>query len=356
MDVLLVQSSDPYHYHEIVLETGRTVRHFARKNNFQYECYIGIKRGCFAWHATFNRILIFKELLDRGFDGWMCYLDADALIANQNFDLATYLSDKAGYGAILTSGGSGNFWDVNAGVMFLNARSPWTTWCVREWHASFMAISDESLKSSCFFDTTIPHDQDLLQEVLQANPDSRNSVFLESPSLLNAGPENLANAFIVQYYRAYAPNLNDRVAGIKKIVREVLGHDHEYPPSGGAAIPDLAQSQIVFLISGLYWNLLHRTPQTDELNHFQQVFGQYGLEYGFPLLLKEIMGGGPDGVIRQETLIVSALYYGLLNRHPDPEGVQQNLECLQRYGLHQGLAILLRQFVDSEEFRTALGS
>jgi hypothetical protein len=356
MDVRFVQSSDPYHYYEIVLETGRTVRRFAKQNGFQYECYIGIKRGYFAWHATFNRILIFKELLDRGFDGWICYLDADAFIVNQNFDLKKYLSDKAEYGAILTSGGSDYFWDVNAGVMFLNAKSPWASWCVREWLARFMTISDEELKSSCFFDTTVPHDQDLLQEILRVNPTSRHSIFLETPKLLNCGVEDLDGAFIAQYMRDCAPNLNDRVEDIKRIVREILHPGRECLPSGSAPASDLTKSQEVLIASTLYWELLNRNPDPDELRRCHEVLRRYGLEYGLPILLKEILRGGPDAIKRQETLIVSALYHGLLNRSPDQEGLQHNMKFLRQFGLEHGLPVLLREFLDSEEFKTLFGT
>src|SRR3954447_11671177 len=93
-EVLVLQSADPYHYFDMLVETSRTVRHFCQTNGFRYQCVIGIKRGYYSWHATFNRIILLKELIASGYLGWVFYIDADAYIADQTFDLRAYLEEK----------------------------------------------------------------------------------------------------------------------------------------------------------------------------------------------------------------------------------------------------------------------
>src|SRR5258708_2102608 len=82
MDIVCLQTADPDIYYDLLYQTSKTVRLYCNRHGIRYESYIGIKRGYFAWHATFNRIFLIKELLDSGFRGWICYIDADAYVAN----------------------------------------------------------------------------------------------------------------------------------------------------------------------------------------------------------------------------------------------------------------------------------
>src|SRR6266436_878993 len=71
MDIICLQTADPFDYYEMLSETSKTVRLYCKDNGIHYHCYIGVKRGYFSWHANFNRIYMVKEVLDSGFRGWI---------------------------------------------------------------------------------------------------------------------------------------------------------------------------------------------------------------------------------------------------------------------------------------------
>src|SRR5438132_11827726 len=107
-----------------------------------------------------------KEILDSGFHGWILYVDADAYIANLKFDLAGYLQDKHGYAMILRPGAfTGEFWDVNIGVMLVNGNSERARWLVDRWLTAFLQIPDDRLKIASDWGS-IAHDQELFQKIL----------------------------------------------------------------------------------------------------------------------------------------------------------------------------------------------
>ena len=84
-----------------------------------------MKRDYYPWQASFNQVYMLKELLDRDEHDWIVYLDADAYVADLDFDLPAYLADRSGYGAIVTPAhDDGAWWDVNTGVLALNLRHP----------------------------------------------------------------------------------------------------------------------------------------------------------------------------------------------------------------------------------------
>lgn len=69
MDVTFVQTADPVFYYAMLHETSRTVRAFCATNGLKYESYVGVKRGFMPWNATYNRVYMLKEMVDRGYTG-----------------------------------------------------------------------------------------------------------------------------------------------------------------------------------------------------------------------------------------------------------------------------------------------
>ena len=128
-----------------------------------------------------------KEMLDRGFRGWILYADADAYIANLKFDLRDYLKDKNEYAMILRPGAfTGEFWDVNVGVMLVNCSSERAEWLVNHWPATFLQVPDDVLKSA--FDWgSVPHDQELFQKILSDNPDLEPYILKDLIQTLHSG-------------------------------------------------------------------------------------------------------------------------------------------------------------------------
>ena len=114
MNVLFMQTADVT-YRPLLELTSQTVTEYCARHQYLYESHLGIVRGYYPWHATYNRIPLLKRLLNAGYSGWVCYLDADAYIADLDFDLTAYLRDKGDFALIAAPGARAGWWDVNAG-------------------------------------------------------------------------------------------------------------------------------------------------------------------------------------------------------------------------------------------------
>jgi hypothetical protein len=225
--VLLMQTSDPHVYFDMLCLSARANRAYCRRHEIAYQAFVGVKRGFHSWQATYNRIPLLQELVDAGFAGWVLYLDADAYVADLDFDLRLYLADKPAYAAILTPIAPGaDWWDINAGVALFNLASAKGRWLIRQWHDAFMAIHDDALRADARWDM-VRNDQDLLHDILRGNDWLRPLVFLQSTTLMNAGDSR----FVRQVLRAQADGLAARMFIVQQDTDRILPHDpRDAPP------------------------------------------------------------------------------------------------------------------------------
>jgi SAM-dependent methyltransferase len=221
LDMIVFQTADPFRYAPMLALTAPTVIEYCRRFGFRYESFVGIRRGRWNWQATYNRIAMFKDLLDRGHDGWALYLDADAWVHDLDFDLPAYLADKRNRAAILaTSGVTDAHWDVNAGVMFVNFAHPQGRALVERWWQMFQDIPDQRLaEASTWLDDD--NDQDLLHKLLRAEPVIADAIHVESMAVLNSRHAR----FIRQHLRAQTDHFNDRLAAIGDEVAAIFERD-----------------------------------------------------------------------------------------------------------------------------------
>lgn len=162
--------------------SGRSVRRYCEIHGYEYRVFVGIKRGYFPWHATFNRIILLKELIDEGYRGWAVYLDADAYIHDASTPLSA-ITRGATRPLIIERGGFEGAWDVNAGVFLLDLGQAKGRTVVSEWHRAFMEISDEVLAAAPNWGD-VPHDQAILQRLLLEQI-LQNVVDRPPPGMLN---------------------------------------------------------------------------------------------------------------------------------------------------------------------------
>lgn len=232
--VRLLQTADPHRYAPMLAITQPNVAEYARRHGFEYESFVGLKRGAWSWQASFNRIPMLDELVARGEWGWALFLDADAYVRDLDFDLAAYLAHHAGHAAILaTSGMTGEQWDVNSGVILVNLDHALGRKLVRSWAERFAAISDQQLRERREWDHR-DDDQDLLQQLLREEPEIAGAVHVESMDLLNSAHAR----FIRQRLRAQFGSLEERMAALRDEVAAVgaafgVGGDMPAPPPGG---------------------------------------------------------------------------------------------------------------------------
>jgi len=220
--VTFIQTCDPFDYVDMLAASSQTVREYCRKHGHSYEVYIGIKQGSLPWHACFNRIFLLRELWQRGWRGWVVYLDADALVADQGFDLAGYLAAKRGFAAVLTPCGWGPWWNINNGVMIFNYSHPWTEWFIARYYAMFMEHCYPVLGEAKDWGS-IPHDQDLLQQILAKSELNRLHIFFEDLQLLNCTHVHGADVtpFIEQVLRIDG-SVAERTGRITERVRDIV--------------------------------------------------------------------------------------------------------------------------------------
>jgi len=231
-DIIVLQTADAERYAPMLAITATNVREYCRRHDLGYESFLGVKRGFHPWQATFNRIPMLAELLDRGFTGWALYLDADAYIQDLDFDLAAYLADKTDRAAIFaTSGVTGEHWDVNAGVALLNLGHPLGRALIEQWAAGFAAHSDDDLRAgSEWFGAG--NDQDILQTILRHDRAIADAVLVEQMAFMN-GPHA---SFIRQHLRTLSPTFEARLRALAAAVGEVAregGLPAPAPPRAG---------------------------------------------------------------------------------------------------------------------------
>ncbi|HKM63062.1 MAG TPA: DUF4214 domain-containing protein [Acidisphaera sp.] len=200
MNVLFLQTADSI-YWPLLEQTSRTVRAYCTHHGFSFETFFGIIRGYYPWQATLNRIAMLQGLVDAGFVGWVCYLDADAYIVDIDFDLRAYLHDKADKALVIAAAApDAPWWHVNSGVFMVNLESPVGRRIARLWYARFMAISDAELQQ---FEERSPErgDQWLLAQTLLDMPEAEAHVFIDrgTPHVINYND----GAFIRHQLRAY---------------------------------------------------------------------------------------------------------------------------------------------------------
>ncbi|MGC1303049.1 MAG: HAD-IIIC family phosphatase [Caulobacteraceae bacterium] len=226
---VLIQTADPVVYREMLDATSRTVIAYCQRHNLKCESYVGIKRGVWPWHATYNRIFILKELMDRGFRGWAVYLDADAYIVDQSFDLRQYLADKDDIALIAalalghanpSTPGNGPH-KINAGVFLLNLGHPVGRALVAEWHRRYLDIPEYIVRQADTFDVGMDSDQALLCDMLAENQHYLSALRHENWGLLN-GP---SASFIRQQLRAMHASMEERLAAITTAVEVILASE-----------------------------------------------------------------------------------------------------------------------------------
>jgi hypothetical protein len=287
VEIVCLQTADPFAYYEMLYESSKTVRLYCKHKGIIYHSYIGIKRGYFSWHASFNRIYMIKEMLDGGFRGWILYVDADAYIANLKFDLAGYLNDKHGYAMILRPGAfTGEFCDVNIGVMLVNGASERARWLVDQWLSAFLQVPDDSLKRASDWGS-IAHDQELFQKILSDNPDHEPFILKDLTQTLHSGPEGGGAAFIEQVIRAVTGDEQERQRIIRWNVAEALRrHGLEADPAQTAS-RNAYKLETVQIVTAVYEGLLGRPPDEHQLEFHTEAFARSGLAY----VVRDLMAG-----------------------------------------------------------------
>jgi hypothetical protein len=253
MEILFLQTAEAT-YRPLLEATSQTVREYCARHRCNYESFFGVIRGYHPWHATYNRIPLLKRLVDVGYEGWVCYIDADAYICDLGFNLREYLSDKDRYALIIAPGSEGvQWWRVNAGVFLINLGHRVGRAVVRDWSRRFDQITDEQLRAATWWSQT-RDDQSLLQDLLQELPDAEHSTLIER------GATGILGRFVKQVLRVVG-DLETRTAYLRRATETLLGQDTRVSVT---ALRSEGQTEEAF-VRGVYRVLLMRDPEPSGL-------------------------------------------------------------------------------------------
>jgi hypothetical protein len=236
MSILFMQTADADFYYDMLTETSKTVRKYCQLNGFQYNQYVGVKSGNMPWKATYNRIIMLKELLDAGFLGWVFYLDADAYISDLRFDLMDYLHDKHGSAGIFCGYLHGVPHNINAGGFAINFSHPVGRSMVLDYYKIFADLNREKFDNAMHWGAEVPEDQHLLEVVIKSYLQYRGiseSLIFEHHSncYVNNGP------FIKQALRVNFSSFSERLDEVRRRVALAIGdgQDVKLGESAGVA-------------------------------------------------------------------------------------------------------------------------
>ncbi len=219
MNISIIQTCDGSLYKPMLDATEAVNRAYASKHGYGYWRWDGVKRGTELWHSTFNRIYLIGEKIQSNPQcEWIFYIDADAVVFDFERKLEEFL-DPA-YLLIACAGRTrpNNHWDLNAGVLFFNARHARAREVLRAWAGGHEAVHPDfsSANNDAFVELVTPvDDQTVLQRFLFKNPGLAKIYQGNDISAFNYdGP------FIRQQLRAKNVPFEKRVAALRALCEE----------------------------------------------------------------------------------------------------------------------------------------
>ena len=225
-DIVFYQTAAGPSYEEMIRVAEPVHRAYCRANHIDYVVYFGVRRGFYPWQATFNRIEALHDLLVTDFRGWFLYVDADAVVRHEGFDIRRYLGkrDQSALIAAPAVGAGDARWNINAGIFFLNLGHELGREIARRWYAAAHSIvSEQMLRDAVepwqplLDGREFPDDQHLLQMELMRDDALSNAMLVDVEGVINRA----AGRFIRQFTRVLGTP-EDRLAMLRESVAAVL--------------------------------------------------------------------------------------------------------------------------------------
>lgn len=142
-NVTMIQTADSEKYRDMLFLSGRFNSYYCSIHEIDYELMIGLRYGCKPFHAMFNRIKILQEFVQKGYSGWVIYLDADNLIQDRNYDLKQTLSNLEREKVFLfynhhkTDDIEYDFWNINSGFFAMKIGDPIVNMVINTWQSLY---------------------------------------------------------------------------------------------------------------------------------------------------------------------------------------------------------------------------
>lgn len=257
MQITMLQSADPGRYAQLLMLSSQTVQAYCALHGLNYEMTMSIRYGRKPWHAALNRITILKEYRDRGYDGWVVYIDADAVIVDLDFDLRSYLAERGQAALIAARSGvlPARWWDINNGVFAINLGHPLARQLVDAWHARLRSVPADALLAEERWGD-VADDQEMMHGIMQHIEGLEQAVVHdEHPHVIN-----WQGSFISQHVRA-SGSFSDRVENLARRVAVALARGEQGRTEHGGASHHAARADAnAEFVAALYTVLLRREP------------------------------------------------------------------------------------------------
>lgn len=202
--------------------TAQANRLYCEKYDIEFETHLGVMRGFHPWQSTLNRIIYLKEQLDAGFDGWIFYLDADAYVYGQSYDVRRLIRAGGADFYFAPGGLTGKHWDVNAGIFLINLGSQAGKDLANAWYYHLMSTTEDELREAHEWHM-IANDQERLQDLLSHREDFSARLGIVPREFLN----DQGADFVRQLLRANSQTIEERVARLKQDITGICSGTHD---------------------------------------------------------------------------------------------------------------------------------
>lgn len=222
MKVLILQTCDGTLYKGFLDASADHMKKYANRHGYDYRRYDGVISGTKAWQATFNRIYLLNEELERNEYDWVCYIDADCAVIDPEKKLEDFFNQDSFI--VACRGGTDDpsvHWDINIGVAFYNMRHPCARTILTEWKHRFETISQNAFGTDeTFITLKNPFcDQSIMQGILRMLPPAITTVYRGEK--MNAF--NYDGAFIQQVLRNGSNTVEDRIKELCQVIEKAYG-------------------------------------------------------------------------------------------------------------------------------------
>jgi len=357
--LLILQTCDNENYVPILQETSLTVLEYLRRydrvgSNIKYEIFYGLKKGMHPHHATHNRIYRLNELIDEGHSGWVLYLDADAYINDFSFDFQTYLLDKESYAFIFThSGVTDNYWDINAGVFFVNLSHHKAKDILRAWKEFYTRYTLDDYERAINWDDIL-NDQTSLHNILKNITNLQEVMYLADKSLFNGnGSKIIRQALRYDHKTTSKDRHTERVLYVSnEIKRILLDSESTYLKYSAINTPnDCINDCSVEFVEEVFKSLLQRIPEHEALETYTKLPSK---EQGLFKLIQIIINSQEHWhhqIRNHAEELVQQIYRAVLHREADAS-------ALTHYGkkIYAGSTLdsILNEILESDEYGNRL--
>ena len=171
MIIRVIQTSDPVNYNEILnVSKAHNEKVFGRIG-IKYIDYVGLLRGCYPHHATYNRTKLLRDMINENYKGLVLYLDADTIVQDENYDFHAHYSRMRENHQVLwiaQDGPKDDLFIFNAGVFSVDLASPLVRKIINIWddiYGAYYSIEDYQEASSW---DDIVNDQTALSLIFKA--------------------------------------------------------------------------------------------------------------------------------------------------------------------------------------------